>query len=83
MAVDRVRNLTLLSKFIYFNMQHISLIIQLIYVLKHTLVFLYILIYYNPTFINISKHALCSPLMVVTLESISFLMPFLNPVRRM
>jgi len=44
-AVDKYKKITLLSTFIYFNMQQISLIFPSIYVPKHISIILYILIY--------------------------------------
>jgi len=57
MAVDNNRILILLSTFIYFIMQHITLIIVSNYFSKHKLVLLYMFTYLNPTFTNILNQA--------------------------
>jgi len=57
MAVDNNQILILLSTFIYFIMQHITLIIVSNFFSKYKLVILYISNYLNTTFKNILNQA--------------------------
>jgi len=61
-------------------MQRIFIIIHSIYFVKHTLVFLYNLIYYNP---NLYTFECMHIIMKMTLKSISSLISFLKTVRGM